>query len=248
MKKTLYKATICSICFLLLVALSYYFTKDKTTSWVNSKLEEKIVYLTFDDGPSKNTQAVLDVLEKYNVKATFFVTGQNPDYEHLIKKEAQLKHTIAVHTYSHSFQEIYASSDAYFKDLNKMNAIIKKQTGKKSKILRFPGGSSNTVSRQYSQGIMKTLAQECEKRGYKYYDWNATNGDGGCGSYAGTLVNTAIRESADQKSIVLLMHDGTCNSATIEALPQIIEHYKSQGYEFRGIDDRSPQIHHTIAN
>lgn len=243
-----YKVLISSFCFLALVGLASMYTKEQKDSPVNSTVQEKVIYLTFDDGPSKNTQAVLDVLDKYEVKATFFVTGQNPEYFDMIKTESKKGHTIGVHTYSHSFQEIYSGIDAYFKDLDKMNGVIKEQTGKTTNVLRFPGGSSNTVSRNYSSGIMSTLAKECEKRGYQYYDWNATNGDGGCSTSASSLANTAIREGGSQESIVILMHDGTCNGASAEALPQIIEHYRSQGYTFKGIDENTPVSHHTIAN
>ena len=244
----MYKVCISSLCFLMLVGVASYYTKDLKSSPVNSEVKPKVVYLTFDDGPSKNTQAVLDVLAKYEVQATFFVTGQNPEFADMIKKEADMHHTIGVHTYSHSFKEIYSSIDAYFQDLDKMNHVIKEQTGKTSNVLRFPGGSSNTVSRNYSSGIMSTLAKETEKRGYRYYDWNATNGDGACGTNASSLANTAIREAGNQDSVVMLMHDGTCNAATAESLSQVIEHFKSQGYEFRGIDALTPVAHHTIAN
>lgn len=249
MKKETYLSIFLScIGFLSLIYLSSKFIPDGSTEPVTKEIEEKVVYLTFDDGPSKNTQAVLDILKEKKVKATFFVTGQNEDYLPLLEKEAKDGHEVAVHTYSHNFQEIYSSVDAYFKDLDKMNGVIKQYTGKKSKIIRFPGGGSNTVSRRYQNGIMSTLSQEVTKRGYQYYDWNATNGDGGCGGSIQGLLQTAINESKGKNEVMLLMHDGTCNTGSVQALPAIIEYYKKEGYTFKVIDSSTSVFHQTIAN
>ena len=119
----------------------------------------KTIYLTFDDGPGPYTGKLLDILDEYGVKATFFVTNQFPTYQKYIKEAYNRGHSIGIHTYSHDFK-IYSSVESYFNDLNKMSDVIKKQTGIESKIVRFPGGSSNTVSKKYKIGIMKTLANE----------------------------------------------------------------------------------------
>ena len=139
---------------------------------------KKIMYLTFDDGPSQNTQAVLDILEEYDAKATFFVTAEFSDYLHLIHAEKEAGHAIGVHTYSHRYDQIYADSASYWDDVEKMQKIIEEQCGSRTSILRFPGGTSNTISQRYAQGIMSQLAEEAEQKQYAYYDWNATNGDG----------------------------------------------------------------------
>ena len=128
-------------------------------------LNSKIIYLTFDDGPGMYTKRILDVLEEYNVKATFFVTNQFPKYEYLIKNEYEMGHVIGVHTYSHNYKKIYSSFENYIDDVNKMNEIIKKYTGNFSNILRFPGGSSNTISRKYKKGIMTELTREVSNLG-----------------------------------------------------------------------------------
>ena len=140
-------------------------------------LDSKIIYLTFDDGPGMYTKRILDVLEEYNVKATFFVTNQFPKYEYLIKNEYEKGHAIGVHTYSHNYRKIYSSFENYIDDVNKMNEIIKKYTGNFSNILRFPGGSSNTISRKYKKGIMTELTREVSNLGYTYFDWNVASGD-----------------------------------------------------------------------
>ena len=122
--------------------------------------DEKVVYLTLDDGPSKNTQAVLDILDKYNAKATFFVTGAMPEYKDMIKKAYDKGHTIGMHTYSHDYAKVYASVDAYFQDLDQIGQLVKEEIGYVPCFIRFPGGSSNTISASYTKGIMTTLTQE----------------------------------------------------------------------------------------
>lgn len=176
------------------------------------------------------------------------MTGSNPEYYDLIQKEDALGHAIGIHTFSHDYGKIYSSEKAYFEDVEKTNALIEKQTGHKVNILRFPGGTSNTVSRKYSSGIMSTLASAVTKKGYAYYDWNASNGDGNCYVGSDTLINTALKEIRDKKEVMILMHDGTGNKATVEALPVILKSMQSQGYEFRIIDSSTPEFHHHIAN
>ena len=137
----------------------------------------KIIYLTFDDGPGKYTQGLLDVLDKYNVKATFFVTNTHPDYQNMIAEEAKRGHTVAIHSASHKYNQIYTSEQAFFDDLEQMNSIIKAQTGNDASIIRFPGGSSNTVSKDYCPGIMTQLVNDVTARGLLYCDWNVSSGD-----------------------------------------------------------------------
>lgn len=250
-KNTLRSVIISSLCFLatiwalFFVAQQYY---PMQTTTANATQQKKIAYLTFDDGPSRYTSDVLKILKENNVKATFFVTGSNPDFYDLIKEEAAQGHAIGIHTFSHDYGKIYSSEDAYFKDVAEMNALIKKEIGHEVKILRFPGGSSNTVSRKYSNGIMSALTKDVEKKGYQYYDWNAANGDGNCYIESSTLVNTALKEIRDQDVVMMLMHDGSSSKATIDALPTILKSMLRQGYEFKVIDEKTPVFHHHVAN
>ena len=138
---------------------------------------DKVIYLTFDDGPSQYTAQLLDVLDKYGVKATFFVV--NTGYTDLIADEYKRGHTVAVHTACHDYDTVYASEDAYFADFAKMQQIIADKTGGYgTTMFRFPGGSSNTVSR-FNPGIMTRLTQDATARGLQYYDWNVSSGDAG---------------------------------------------------------------------
>ena len=207
--------------------------------------DEKVVYLTLDDGPSKNTQAVLDILDKYNAKATFFVTGAMPEYKDMIKKAYDKGHTIGMHTYSHDYAKVYASVDAYFQDLDQIGQLVKEEIGYVPCFIRFPGGSSNTISASYMKGIMTTLTQEVQARGYQYYDWNGSSGDGAVRTTE-QLVNQAT--SFHDNNIILLSHDSETKDTTVEALPKIIEYYQSQGYVFKALDLNSYVAHHGVNN
>ena len=242
----------CTLFVLFVFVLSWwmqsYVPLQENVQRVSKSEDSKVVYLTFDDGPSENTKAVLDILDANKVKATFFVTNENAEYSDMIFEAFQRGNGIGIHTYSHDYGTIYASEEAYIKDMDAMNALIKKQIGHRVTIMRFPGGSSNTVSRNYKQGIMTSLSNMILDRGYQYYDWNASNGDGNANLSSDTLVETALREIGEQNTIMMLMHDGAGNKATVEALPAIITALKEKGYVFKTIDASTPMFHHTIAN
>ncbi|MEG0276795.1 MAG: polysaccharide deacetylase family protein [Coprobacillus sp.] len=213
---------------------------DKTAS------NSKVVYLTFDDGPSKFTPDVLKILDKYNCKATFFVTGMNSSYRKYIKEAHDSGHTIGLHTYSHNYSKVYSSTDAYFEDLNKIGNMVKDYIGYFPKYIRFPGGSSNAISKKYSQGIMTKLTKMVTEKGYKFYDWNAENGDGFSNVSKAEMLKRATASSANE--IMMLMHDANGKQDTVDLLPQIIEHYQQRGYVFKAIDDSSIVPHQKVNN
>ena len=206
-----------------------------------------IIYLTFDDGPSENTDKVLKILKKYDAKATFFVTGNNQKYNDSIRKAEKQGNTIALHTYTHDYATVYSSTEAYFNDLQQISDMVKQITGKAPKYIRFPGGSSNMVSANYSQGIMSKLDSMVHERGYEYFDWNCSSGDAASNSVpAQTIVDNSTNCNYDQ--IMLLFHDSSPKTSTVEALPAIIENYKSRGYVFKAISDDTPIFHHGVNN
>jgi len=219
---------------------------DKT-DWNYESNGEKVVYLTFDDGPSDNTSEVLDILDQYDCKATFFVVGLEPDYYDMISEAYKRGHTIGMHTYSHDYATVYASTTAYYEDLDAIARVVKQQIGYVPCFIRFPGGSSNTISASYTSGIMTTLAQEVQEQGYQYYDWNVSCGDG-AEHTADELVDYATSEGEGVDNIILLLHDSTAKDTTVEALPRIIEHYQEQGYAFKAIDRSTMVPHHGIGN
>ena len=205
------------------------------------------VYLTFDDGPSSNTPKILDILDSYNVKATFFViNGSKNKY---MKDIVSREHTIALHSYSHNYSKIYKSEKAYFEDLDKIHEVVYKQTGVDARIIRFPGGASNTVSKNYSQGIMTRLTKEVTNRGFVYFDWNVTNGDAtGEKSSVEKQLSYVSQYPKKSKTIVVLMHDTDAKDVTVESLPQIIEYYQSQGMNFGVLTQNTPPVQQKVNN
>lgn len=210
--------------------------------WNYSTDGQKTVYLTIDDGPSENTQAVLDILDSYGCKATFFVVGHNDDYFPMIAEAYRRGHTIGLHTYSHDYEEVYSSADAYFADLDAIGQVVAEQIGYVPCFIRFPGGSSNEISNNYCEGIMNELIPEVQARGYQYYDWNLSVGDGA--DHTADEIASYGTVKIDDENIMLLCHDSATKQTTVEALPSIIEHYQSQGYVFKAIDRESWVCHH----
>ncbi len=205
-------------------------------------------YLTFDDGPSKNTTKILDILDRYNVKATFFVI-YSKDYSNVYKQIVDRGHTLALHSYSHDYSKIYKSQTAYFDDLEKLNDYVSGLTGVSPKIMRFPGGASNTVSRKHCKGIMTELSAEVQNRGYKYFDWNVDSGDADDTTVPkDTLVKNIKSRIGSNASACILMHDASAKTTTVDALPQIIEYLQSSGYEILPLTEDTPPIHHSINN
>lgn len=214
--------------------------------------EEMVCYLTFDDGPSKTvTYSILDTLDKYNAKATFFVvgTGYTDGYTEIVKRG----HTIALHTNTHEW-DIYKSTEAYFKDLQAVSDKVYEKTLIRSKIIRFPGGSSNTISRKKCQGIMTTLTEMVVEQGYNYIDWNVDSTDALNNSRTKEdIVSSVLKYCLDKdgkpkQEICVLMHDTAAKKATAEALPEIIEGLRAMGYTFKSLNNNSNGFRHDVNN
>ncbi len=205
----------------------------------------KVIYLTFDDGPSRHTERLLDVLAQYNVKATFFVVDSGGYYSTLTRAAAE-GHTVAIHTATHRFDQVYASESAYFADLEKMQGIIEQYTGIKPMLLRFPGGSSNTLSAQYNRGIMTRLVQAVTERGYHYFDWNVDSQDAGGASSAEEVFRNVINGVSGCRNAVVLQHD--THWFSVDAVEKIIIWGLMNGYTFQPITADSPGAHHGVYN
>lgn len=216
---------------------------ERTINIRNYESGSRVVYLTFDDGPSYYTDELLDILGKYGVKATFFVTGNGED--RVIKREYDEGHTIALHTNSHEYSYIYSSVDNYFNDLYAVRDRVKNITGAETNLIRFPGGSSNTISRNYSEGIMSTLVDEVEKRGFHYFDWNVSSGDAGSEISSDQVYYNVINNLKEGSSIVL-QHD--IKKYSIDAVARIIEYCQNNGYVFSTLNEFSPNAHHRVNN
>lgn len=198
---------------------------------------EKWVCLTFDDGPSKTTPAVLDVLNAAGVKATFFVvaTGYNEKYLPLIADAAAAGHQIALHSASHEYSDIYQSADAYWQDIELLKERISPYVNTASlHYLRFPGGSTNTVSHKYGgSGIMKRLKAQAEERGLHWIDWNVCAEDATASHpNAAQILRNVQNDAKDQPICVVLMHDTNATHETVKALPDILEWFAAKGYRF----------------
>lgn len=219
-------------------------SENKTTT-SNGK---SIAYLTFDDGPSSITNSVLDILKKYNVKATFFVINSGSYNKTTLQREVNEGHTIGLHAYDHNYAIAYKDDNSYLDGIDKLRAKVKADTGFDSHYIRFPGGSSNTISKRYSKGIMSRITKTAKQRGYKYYDWNDDDDDAGSARTADDCYNNVVKELRPNRSNIVLMHDFGTNKKILEALPRIIEYCQKNGYTMLPIDDNTPEIHHGISN
>lgn len=209
---------------------------------------DKVIYLTFDDGPTANTVNILNVLEQNGVRGTFFVIHTYDGCEKQIREIHERGHCVALHTYSHLYS-IYRSKDTYFEDLGKISDLVYQATGTRSMLVRFPGGSSNTISRKYCKGIMTELTKELPKRGYAYFDWNADSFDA---SEVHVPAEKIVRKSTESigklDKVILLMHDAVAKTTTVDALPEVIRAYREAGYRFDVLSTTSFSWHHTVNN
>ncbi|MBR6513717.1 MAG: polysaccharide deacetylase family protein [Clostridia bacterium] len=204
----------------------------------------KVIYLTFDDGPGRHTPGLLDVLKKYDIKATFFVVNTG-DMSILTRMEAE-GHTVAMHSNTHNYEEIYADDDAYFNDLTAIENAIKDKIKSFRKLLRFPGGSSNMVSKKYNEGIMTRLTEMVKQRGYRYFDWNVSSGDAGETKDTDKVYDNVIKGIEKNHYSVVLQHD--IHDYSVDAVERIIIWGLENGYTFKALTENSPVCEHNINN
>lgn len=202
----------------------------------NLTVEDKTVYLTFDDGPSmEQTNKVLDILKKYKVKATFFVVhNPNPESGAVIQRAIDEGHVIGVHTYTHDYEKVYQSVDSFLDDFYKMWIELKDRYGYEAKVFRFPGGSINS----YNLALYDEIIPEMYRRGFLYYDWNASAEDAVSGGASkDRIVKDILREVHRNNRSIVLLHDSSYMDTTVEALPEIIRRLKKEGYTFKALDE-----------
>lgn len=212
-------------------------------AWEDEAIEvlttpQKTVYLTFDDGPSKNTGKILDILEQYQIKATFFVIGKDLSEEGLenMKRAATEGHAIGLHTYSHDYKKIYSSVADFLADYDLLRQELEQQLGYSPTIFRFPGGSYCS----YGKNIRSELIEEMTRRGYTYYDWNVSAEDAVGTVTAYSIKNNIFPKVYNVSAPVILMHDAPLNNLTAELLPEIIEALLAEGYQFETLETREP--------
>lgn len=205
-------------------------TEDERKATSNSLNEDfpgrHVCFLTFDDGPSTNTQRILGILDDYGVKATWFVKGNCGSLEELPGIWAA-GNQVAIHTYSHDYEAVYASNDAYWADLHQCGDVISEQIGFAPTLVRFPGGSVN----DFNAAVRSQIIDQMNTTGYHYFDWNVSCGDGSDHA-ADDLVNYTISEADGCNSCCVLMHDSAAKDTTVEALPRIIQYFIDNDFEF----------------
>lgn len=206
--------------------------------------EGKTIYLTFDDGPGPHTERLLDILDKYGVKATFFVmdTGKYG----IMKEIVERGHSIGIHTMTHDYEKIYASPEAFFADLYGMQEIIYEHTGVLTTLMRFPGGSSNEVSIRICEGIMSVLTEAVQNAGFQYFDWNVLSGDAGDTTNTREVYNYVVTAASQLETAVVLQHD--IHAYSVAAVEDIILWGLDNGYQFLPLRTDSPGFHQTVAN
>lgn len=205
---------------------------------------EKTIYLTFDDGPGPYTKTLLDVLDRYGAKATFFVIDSG--YYGSMREIVRRGHSIGIHSVTHDYEEIYASPEAFFADLLKMQEIIEYQTGVKTTLMRFPGGSSNVVSRQSYEGLMTLLTDKVQDAGFQYFDWDVDSNDAGGARKPETVRDNVIYGCSQRRVSIVLQHD--IHPYSVDAVEDILQWGTKNGYRFRALRDTSPGAHHGVNN
>lgn len=205
--------------------------------------EGKVIYLTFDDGPCADTPRLLDILKKYDAKATFFAVDTG--YPEIMKRIVAEGHSIGIHTKTHDYGKIYQSPESYWADMTAMQQVIADATGIQTKLMRFPGGSSNTVSSKV-KGIMTLLTHAVQDSGYTYFDWNVDSMDAGGATRADTVYRNVVEGVKKQKISVVLQHD--IHPYSVDAVEKILIWGQENGYRFLALDETSPTMHHGVAN
>jgi len=225
--------------------LVYYGVTDSYGNFVEVSREitgkNRVVYLTFDDGPCGYTPRLLDTLAKYDAKATFFVIGVMGSLD-ICKRMVEEGHSVGAHSYSHDFRTCYSSVDAYFEDLQKLEDMISEQIGYETPLVRFPGGSSNAVAGRYCSGIMSALREELPARGYQYFDWNVSSADGG-GTEETSVVTELVKKGISSNKVsVVLQHD--IKLFSVKAVDEILRWGTANGYLFLPLNVDSTPAHH----
>lgn len=212
------------------------------------KKPRSIIYLTFDDGPSKQTTPkILKILKDNDVKATFFEIKPQDSTLYLTKQILQDGHKLALHGWSHDYKAIYKSEQTYRDNLDNLRDYFFEKTGVYCVLTRFPGGSSNTVSR-FNKGIMTKLTKKVPGWGYKYYDWNVSSGDAGLNYTGDSVYKSVIGGLKKNRENIVLMHDSSNHNMTIDALARIIRYGKANGYTFLPMTDSTAEYHHNVNN
>ena len=234
-KKVIILTLIITTMFSFNICISHAYETSETKS------DSKVIYLTFDDGPAgKITSDILDILKENQVPATFFLIGcQIKDQEDLIKRIYDEGHSIGLHSMTHKKNSLYCSNEQFLKEMIDTQKLISTILPIKPNILRFPFGCNNNTYK-----ISQTMVDMLHENDLRIYDWNADSGDG---ANPNSAPSTLLKNSKSIKDrVILLMHCGYLNKNSVKALPSIIQYYKDSGYEFKAIDENTPEEFHFL--
>lgn len=233
----------------------YEFVYTATDSAGNVAIEKRrlvmatgVIYLTFDDGPSNITPEILDILEKNDVKATFFIVDYSEGDKETIQRIINDEHTLGIHGISHDYATIYSSATEALQNFTALKEKLLNDFDYEATYVRFPGGSSNTVSKKYSEGVMTEVTEAVEEDGFVYYDWNVDVNDAGGARTADKIYDNFVEGVAPKRENVVLMHDGFGHEATLEALQRIIDYAEYNGYVFAAISENTVPVQHSVNN
>lgn len=202
----------------------------------------KRCYLTFDDGPSPNTDRILEVLDRYGVKATFFVVGyeaRTAAGQERMRRIVAEGHALAMHSWSHDYKKVYASVEGFLEDFYRLYQYIHEVTGEYPALFRFPGGSING----YDRGVYQEIIAEMTRRGFVYFDWNASAQDATVYPRPAWDISADCLKGIGRELVVVLAHDSGARGTTVDALPAVIEGYRNAGYTLEALHPGVEPVH-----
>lgn len=236
----------CIELFLLVILVGLcisIYKKENRIVESNSKSvnQEKICYLTFDDGPSNHTEEILDILKKYDAKATFFVIGEELSEERskVLERIQKEGHAIGLHSYVHDFELVYCTPQACLKDFEAEYTELKEKYGIDTRIFRFPGGSACT----YMGNQRKEYIRLMQSKGYRCFDWNVSGEDSYGSPSVWSIQNNIFQTFFDYSRPIILLHDANVANVTVDALPEILERIKEEGYLFETLMEAKEYIY-----
>ena len=201
----------------------------------------RVVYLTFDDGPSANTENLLDLLDEYEVKVTFFVNyheGLENEYTQIVERG----HTLATHSYSHQYTSVYGSYDGFVNEVESLRTYLLETFGYDTCFFRFPGGSSNSQTKI----PIRTFIDYLDSKNIVYFDWNVSSGDGGSNISESEVYNNVINGVNRNEVSIVLMHDSTDHLSTYEALDDILNTLQNMNALILPITEQTVPVHHNV--
>lgn len=232
------------ILFLILMGLSVsvYRKENKAAeSGSKSTAQEKICYLTFDDGPSSNTEKILDILAEYEAKATFFIIGDEiqEDERQILERMTQEGHAVGLHSNVHDFDKLYINADACLKDYESEYEALKEEYGIETKLFRFPGGSAC----MYMNGNRENYIRKMQEKGYRCFDWNVSGEDSVGSPTVWSIQKNIFDHFFKYDKPIVLLHDSGIANMTVEALPGILERIKAEGYDFETLEEEEEYVY-----